>query len=98
MHRYAMLVAGASVMLVGAADAPRDWAATLRADAHAYHDQIAANHPGPVNRLDPEFTERNDAGLRWRCGAPPRRGATLVISGRCAAMSPASTTGMSRST
>ncbi len=63
MHRYAMLVAGASVMLVGAADAPRDWAATLRADAQAYHDQIAANHPGPVNRLDPEFTERNDAGL-----------------------------------
>jgi hypothetical protein len=63
MHRYAMLVAAASVMLVGAADAPRDWAATLRADAQAYHDQIAANHPGPVNRLDPEFIERNNAGL-----------------------------------
>ena len=27
------------------------------------HDDIAANHPGPVNALDPDFSKRNDAGL-----------------------------------
>ena len=42
---------------------PRDWAATLRTDAQAMHDDIAANHPGPVNALDPDFSQRNDAGL-----------------------------------
>lgn len=42
---------------------PRDWAATLRTDAQAMHDDIAANHPGPVNALDPDFSKRNDAGL-----------------------------------
>ena len=53
----------AAVLLIGAADMPRDWAATLRTDARAYHDQIADNHPGPYNRLDPGFARRNDAGL-----------------------------------
>jgi len=41
----------------------RDWAAALREDARAFHDEIAANHPGPVNPLDPDFAKRNDAGL-----------------------------------
>jgi len=41
----------------------RDWAETLRADARAMHDNIAANHPGPVNDLDPDFGRRNDAAL-----------------------------------
>lgn len=41
----------------------RDWAALLREDARALHDDIAANHPGPVNPLDPDFAARNDAGL-----------------------------------
>ncbi len=40
--------------------APRDWTATLRGDAQAFHDRIAADHPGPYNRLDPGFTQRND--------------------------------------
>lgn len=40
-----------------------DWAAALRQDARALHDDIAANHPGPVNPLDPGFAKRNDAGL-----------------------------------
>lgn len=53
----------AAALLTGAADGPRDWAATLRADAKAYHDQIADNHPGPYNTLDPGFARRNDAGL-----------------------------------
>jgi hypothetical protein len=47
----------------GTVDAPRDWAATLRQDARALHDDIAANHPGPVNALDPDFAQRNDAAL-----------------------------------
>ncbi len=53
----------AALLLIGAAEPPRDWAATLRADARAYHDEIAENHPGPYNRLDPGFARRNDAGL-----------------------------------
>ena len=40
-----------------------DWAGTLRKDARAFHETIAANHPGPANRLDPDFARRNDAGL-----------------------------------
>ncbi len=63
MRRNVMVLTGAAVALIGAADVPRDWAATLRADAQAYHDQIADNHPGLVNRLDPGFAARNDAGL-----------------------------------
>ena len=42
---------------------PVNWAAALREDARALHDGIAANHPGPVNPLDPDFARRNDAGL-----------------------------------
>jgi hypothetical protein len=61
MHKG--LIALTIPLLAAAAEPPRDWSATLRADAIAFHDAIAANHPGPVNRLDPRFTERNDAGL-----------------------------------
>jgi hypothetical protein len=43
--------------------AERDWAAALRADARALHDEIAANHPGAVNPEDPGFAKRNDAQL-----------------------------------
>jgi hypothetical protein len=32
-------------------------------DATALHDDIAANHPGPVNPADPGFAARNDAQL-----------------------------------
>ena len=41
----------------------RDWGAALRTDATALHDDIAANHPGPVNPADPGFEARNDAQL-----------------------------------
>jgi hypothetical protein len=45
------------------ASADRDWATTLRLDATALHDSIAANHPGPANPDDPGFADRNDAQL-----------------------------------
>jgi len=45
-----------------------DWAGALRNDARALHETIAINHPGPVNRLDPGFAERNDAGLALALG------------------------------
>ncbi|MBE7212401.1 MAG: hypothetical protein INR65_15380 [Gluconacetobacter diazotrophicus] len=32
-------------------------------DTQALHDDVAANHPGPVNAADPGFEQRNDAGL-----------------------------------
>lgn len=51
------------LMLAAAGPDTRDWAATLRADVRAFHDDIAANHPGPVNTLDPGFARRNDAAL-----------------------------------
>jgi len=41
----------------------RDWSATLREDAQALHDDIATNHPGPVNKADPGFAGLNDAAL-----------------------------------
>ena len=62
MIRRAVLVLPC-LMLAGAGPDARDWAATLRADAQAFHDEIAANHPGPVNALDPGFARRNDAAL-----------------------------------
>lgn len=42
----------------------RDWGATLSRDATALHDDIAANHPGPINPEDPGFAARNDAQLK----------------------------------
>lgn len=62
MIRRAALVLSC-LLLVGAGPDSRDWAATLRADAQAFHDDIAANHPGPVNALDPGFARHNDAVL-----------------------------------
>ncbi|WP_375427294.1 S41 family peptidase [uncultured Sphingomonas sp.] len=41
----------------------RDWGAALRMDAAALHDDIATNHPGPLNPGDPGFARRNDAEL-----------------------------------
>jgi hypothetical protein len=62
MIRRAVLILSC-LPLIGAGPDTRDWAATLRADAQAFHDEIAANHPGPVNALDPGFAKRNDAAL-----------------------------------
>jgi hypothetical protein len=62
------LILGAALLLYSppAAAQPaaeRDWSETLRQDAQALHDDIAANHPGPVNPEDPGFAGRNDAQL-----------------------------------
>jgi hypothetical protein len=50
-------------LLLAATPAERNWSAALKQDAQALHDDAAANHPGPVNPLDPDFARRNDAGL-----------------------------------
>lgn len=57
------MIALLAALAVAAAPAPRDWGAALRADAQALHDDVAVNHPGPVNRYDPGFARRNDAQL-----------------------------------
>jgi hypothetical protein len=44
--------------------AERGWGETLRMDAQALHDDIAANHPGVVNDEDPGFRRLNDEQLR----------------------------------
>ena len=60
------LLFGMLVGLVAAsatlAQAPkeRDWSKMLAEDAQALHDDIAANHPGSVNQLDPGFAANND--------------------------------------
>lgn len=48
-----------------AAQAPkeRDWSKALAEDAQALHDDIAANHPGSVNKLDPGFAANNERQL-----------------------------------
>ena len=56
----ALLLGGGAA---GDAQEHRDWAGTLRTDARAFHDDVAANHPGPVNAADPGFARRNDAQL-----------------------------------
>lgn len=48
---------------LAAAPAVTDWGDALRKDAHAMHDDIAANHPGPVDPLNPAFAVANDQGL-----------------------------------
>lgn len=59
------LVAVGSLVLGGIQlPAERDWAAALRTDAQAIHDDLAANHPGSVNPEDPAFARLNDAQLR----------------------------------
>ena len=63
-----MMNRGVALVLVGmalsAADTPpADWAALTRQDVQAFHDQVAANHPGPLNRLDPGFTKRHEASF-----------------------------------
>ncbi|MGN7160485.1 S41 family peptidase [Sphingomonas sp. SAFR-052] len=63
-----MLKRIATILLAGcalsAAEEPsRNWANIAQRDAQAFHDEIAANHPGPLNRLDPDFSKRNDASL-----------------------------------
>jgi len=46
-------------LAAGAADTPpADWRAATQADLVAFHDDVVANHPGPVNRADPGFAAR----------------------------------------
>lgn len=42
---------------------PRDWSATLAADARALHAIVIDSHPGVHDALNPEFRGRVDAGL-----------------------------------
>jgi hypothetical protein len=58
-----MNIAILSLALAVSVPTERDWSAALKQDAQALHDDAATNHPGPHNRLDPDFAKRNDAGL-----------------------------------
>lgn len=60
----ALLAAVLSIPAIAADEPPaRDWAAALRTDARFFHDDVAANHPGPYNNADPGFAARNDRAL-----------------------------------
>ncbi|RZJ44065.1 MAG: hypothetical protein EON86_04085 [Brevundimonas sp.] len=61
----------------------QDWSATLQGDARAFHDLVAANHPGPVDPLNPGFSALNDDGLRQ---AIDRAGTVTDYAGYRAAM------------
>lgn len=58
-----LAILAASAPAAAQLPAERDWAAALRKDAQALHDDIAANHPGPVNPKDPGFAKLNDSQL-----------------------------------
>lgn len=60
---WGLVVLFHALPLAAQAPAERDWSAALREDAQALHNDIAANHPGPLNAEDPGFAERNDAQL-----------------------------------
>lgn len=45
------------------APAERDWSEALRTDALALHDLIATQHPGSVDRENPDFSTLNDEQL-----------------------------------
>lgn len=84
MVRLQAVVMAFVPLLIAATDTPtRDWAALLRGDAQAFHDQVKANHPGPYNTLDPGFTRLNDAGLAL---ALRRAGQVRSYGGYLAAM------------
>lgn len=53
----------ASLLLSLPVASAQDWAANLRMDAQAMHDDIARNHPGPVDAENPGFAAKNDQGL-----------------------------------
>lgn len=62
----------AALLLAAALPEARDWPATTLADARALHDDIRANHSGPVNAADRGFVDREAAAyarLRRRAGA-----------------------------
>lgn len=40
-----------------------DWGQALRADAQAFHDLVAENHPGPVDNQNPQFLIALESGL-----------------------------------
>ncbi|HEY9130773.1 MAG TPA: hypothetical protein VIM98_03370, partial [Dyella sp.] len=46
-----------------ASEGKPSWSAILRMDAQAMHDDIAANHPGPVDPQNPGFAQANEKGL-----------------------------------
>jgi hypothetical protein len=52
-----------ALLLSMPAHATDDWSANLRMDAQAMHDDIARNHPGTVDPLNPGFAKKNDQGL-----------------------------------
>jgi hypothetical protein len=54
----------AAALLIALPVHAEDWASDLRRDAQAMHDDIARNHPGPVDPANPGFAAANDTGLK----------------------------------
>jgi hypothetical protein len=55
--------AAAAKPVVATPSTPDGWRAVTLADVRAFHASIAADHAGPVNRLDPGFNARERAAL-----------------------------------
>jgi hypothetical protein len=71
----------ASILLISTAAIARaesPWAALLRADATALHDEVLASHPGAVDPLNPGFKDWLEAGYRQ---ALERAGTTTTYDG-----------------
>lgn len=56
-------VPGAAAAQTSDVQAPESWGQALAEDARAFHDLIAANHPGPVDALNPGFGALLEDGL-----------------------------------
>ncbi|HYF23356.1 MAG TPA: S41 family peptidase [Caulobacteraceae bacterium] len=59
----AAVLASTATAQEAAAPAPENWGALLEADARAIHRLISDHHPGPHDRLNPEFRAVLDSGL-----------------------------------
>ncbi|SFW24542.1 S41 family peptidase [Luteibacter sp. UNCMF366Tsu5.1] len=67
-----------ALLLTAPIASAQDWAASLRMDAKAMHDDIARNHPGPVDPENPGFAAKNDQALAL---ALQRAGSTTTYAG-----------------
>ncbi|HEY4293702.1 hypothetical protein [Luteibacter sp.] len=63
IRTFAGLLCLLPLTAIAATPTVTDWSTALRKDAQAMHDDLAANHPGPVDPLNPAFAKANDRGL-----------------------------------
>lgn len=64
LRRLTTALLGLSIAAASAHAAPNPWPELARADLRAVHDTLEANHPGPVDPLNPGYRRWLEEGLR----------------------------------